>query len=48
MSSTSTNPHVPPAIDLIEDFPCFAVSESSEPITLEHTLEMEDELDLSV
>jgi hypothetical protein len=32
-----------PAINLNKDFPCFATSEGAEPITLEHTLELEDE-----
>lgn len=48
MRPTSANPREASAIDPIEEFPCFAVSESSDLITLERTLEMEDEQDLSV
>jgi hypothetical protein len=32
-----------PAINLNKEFPCFATSADAEPITLEHTLELEDE-----
>ena len=32
-----------PAINLSKDFPCFATSESAEPISLERTLELQDE-----
>jgi len=30
-------------IDLSKDFPCFTVSANAEPITMQHTLELEDE-----
>jgi hypothetical protein len=30
-------------IDTSKDFPCFAVSENAEPITMQHTLALEDE-----
>jgi hypothetical protein len=30
-------------IDLSKDFPCFATSADAEPITMQHTLELEDE-----
>jgi hypothetical protein len=32
-----------PAIDLSKDFPCFATREGAEPISLERTLELEEE-----
>jgi hypothetical protein len=30
-------------IDASKDFPCFATSANAEPITMQHTLELEDE-----
>jgi hypothetical protein len=30
-------------IDLSKDFPCFTVSADAQPITMQHTLELEDE-----
>jgi hypothetical protein len=30
-------------VDLSKDFPCFTVSANAEPITMQHTLEIEDE-----